>query len=97
MLDTFYQKVVNDLRLKSRLTVEDKGKVMVYAPNGCAVMLFEEPPKLLETPRYFLIRVKKDNKKKQMLLMDLELLPGMADINETQNLVLAAYKQVAKW
>lgn len=97
MLDTFYQKVVTDLRLKSRLTPEDKGKVMVHAPNGCAVMLFEEAPKMMEAPRYFLIRVKKDRKKKQMLLMDLELLPGMADINKTQDLVLAAYKQVSKW
>lgn len=97
MLDTFYQKVVTDLRLKSRVSPERDGKVLVNAPNGSAVMLFEEPPKLFETPRYFLIRVKCKKKTKEMLLMDLEQLPGMADINKTQDIVRNAYIQVSKW
>lgn len=97
MLETFYQKVVTNIRLKSRVGPESNGKVMVHAPNGCAVMLYEEPPKLLETPRYFLIRVKQKKKTKELFLMDLELLPGMADISKTQDMVLAAYKQVSTW
>lgn len=97
MLETFCQKVTTDVRLRARLGAQDKGKVMLHAPNGCAVMLFEEPPKLLETPRYFLIRVKRNNKKKQMVLMDMDLLPGMADIPRTQELVLQAYTQISKW
>lgn len=97
MLETFYQKVATDLRLKSRVTPEEKGKVMVHAPNGCAVMLFEEAPKMLETPRYFLIRVKCKKKTKELFLMDLVQLPGMADIPKTQDMVKDAYIEVSKW